>query len=58
MTTIENQRHQLSNHRVIARSAATWQSVLFPVPSGDRSMRNIAGDADCHVACRLLAMTW
>ena len=38
------------------RGRRPWQSVLFPVPWGDRAMLRIAGVTDCHVAS-LLAMT-
>ena len=36
------------NHHVIARSGATWQSVLIPVPPGPGDALH-RRDADCHV---------
>ena len=52
-----NQKDQPPPTTVIARSEATWQSVLFPPPGGGRAMLCTAGDADCHAPMGR-AMTW
>ena len=55
--------HRLPTTAVIARAAGPWQSVLFPVPLGDRAMLRIAGVTDCHVGLRpprndVVVFTW